>query len=1638
MLIKRSNLLLAGVCFLVGASFVEAAEVAPLYFDNVSRAPIDAPKQQASWDYLMKYKVWGTQGIAFLGQNINMPDPSGWFGTATGDFTTQNNKHTVGGPILIGGSISFADGNDSLLTGPVRVLNNFNVGNFNAPNYLAGNYCVQGTLAPKAAAIIPASNRFVGANYAACPAGVPAVIDTMIVPSIDEASVSYQPGLSANNSTIYIDVPRAASGLSSDVYDVYINGISFSNDSRLYVRMPAGGRLTRVFIKTAISFGKGSKIQVQYVDAAAVYDNATKKYTQINSFTVVHNKDYLGNLLFYMKENMSWPAFSTSDTIQGTYITKKNMALQQQMRFAGQLIATNISINANFDGSGFLYVPFDPPELNIDPTALASGVFMENDLLVKVPVSLDKIPETDVMFDYCYIVSTNPDAAGVASTADISADMPICGKDTSHVKIPMGFLTPQDSADNAWLKVLIDAKAEGIETLEFKVFKLSGAVLPGSEREGSFTLYIGDSFTNASPVLVQNNSLKVPEHSVAGVSVGTVSATDVDNDALNYTITGGTGFNLFLINKTTGAITVKTTNSIDFETMSTPSYSLEVTVSDGRGGFDVKLYNIAVIDINEAPSITTTVLSVNENSAVNTQVGQIVATDPDIKVTTTFSYSLIAGGTGNALFNVSSSGVVSVKSATLDYEKVSSYTLKVVASDNGLKGVGTPLKDTAMITININNVNELPLIVNQVFSVPENSAVETVVGAVVASDPDLGSLTYTLSGEHSDLFVIDPLTGIIKVAPGADLDYETIPKFILTVKVTDKGISGNNTPLSNTATITINLLDRNESPTIQDANMDVDENVPVGTIVGTVVATDLDSPVLFYSVIQDEAGVNFSVNSNGLISVVGALDFETRSSYTIKVIASDGTLSDTGSVFITINDLNEAPVITSDKFAVAEDATPNKVIGVVTYRDPENDAVTYEIVADVSGKFEIKADGSIVLKSGQTLDYEDQTSYTITVKVTDKGGLSAVEDITIDVTNVLESSTVEITRAETRDSVFLDPETLYVNVNLMNIEWLVDNKVKYDSLTTLIEGKNVIIKKFCDDSKDFCGSDTLIVYLSTKSPVVTLVPRSNKDAAITGVTIVEKQAADDTSFYVNKTINDILVTVRDPVGNIATDSFVVKLTLDTFAVPSSVYKTLGSISKNILLDSSDKALNYKVINGEKTAVFYEIIVEGKAVTITYYEDMDGQRILDDDGREVVIVSYQTTIQGKLLTISYEADFKTGAPLKNEASSGFYDVSYQYKDVNNNNVFVSYPVNSSGKVEKDIEGNIGYNVSYTYTNKYGNTATQTIAITLDQVNPIVQIISPLTGTQASSVSIGVTWTVDGVEQDTLLLQGLEKGANVIIRTYRDKAGNETSDTVYVYVKAAKDIIVKVENPLTKISENILNDLYSLNPPEKGDRFFVSILNRVTGKEEETIKGTTTGTKSGSGMEPYPEFSGTHLGPTLSIEVKLPSINALSGLASLGDLIESDGLIAIEAGGGWDRDKISVSDYVENYCSESFVSSFDFSNPSASPLYSVKMEFKIWVFTSLGSFVDQYTFMQPMNSADFVNYAGVLKMFFELKPDKEGHLRSITGRLYNTGAYLFKGEIKVVSVLQCTLPDQTKQGARKISSEDFLSPFGYVRR
>ncbi|MCP3886785.1 MAG: cadherin repeat domain-containing protein, partial [Propionibacteriaceae bacterium] len=92
------------------------------------------------------------------------------------------------------------------------------------------------------------------------------------------------------------------------------------------------------------------------------------------------------------------------------------------------------------------------------------------------------------------------------------------------------------------------------------------------------------------------------------------------------------------------------------------------------------------------------------------------------------------------------------------------------------------------------------------FRVDENSANGTVVGDVLATDPDGDTLTYSITaGNTGSAFDIDN-NGRITVNNSTMLDFETNPTFTLTVEVDD----GNGE--TDTDTVTINLNDVNDAP----------------------------------------------------------------------------------------------------------------------------------------------------------------------------------------------------------------------------------------------------------------------------------------------------------------------------------------------------------------------------------------------------------------------------------------------------------------------------------------------------------------------------------------------------------------------------------------------------------------------------------------------------------------------------------------------------------------------------------------------------------------------------------------------------------------------------------------------------------
>ena len=354
------------------------------------------------------------------------------------------------------------------------------------------------------------------------------------------------------------------------------------------------------------------------------------------------------------------------------------------------------------------------------------------------------------------------------------------------------------------------------------------------------------------------------------------------------------------------------------------------------------------------------------------------------------------------------------------------------------------------------------------------------------------------------------------------------------------------------------------------------------------------------------------------------------------------------------------------------------------------------------------------------------------------------------------------------------------------------------------------------------------------------------------------------------------------------------------------------------------------------------------------------------------------------------------------------------------------------------------VTYTYTNKYGNSADKSVFMVLDKRAPIVKILTPSDGDVVYANYVDVDWciAVDGdekncVKQDTLKFQSLNKGVNRIKRIYRDKAGNETIAEIQVMMKKAKDVNIHLEEPMVIVSIDSVRKYYDDNPPEKDQKYAVSILNPTTQTEKEVIKGFKKDTKKGSGNEPYPGYEG-HIGPTVTIDMKVPLVSAVGGLATLDDIVINGNMIPLDGVDADNSEKATVEEYVEKYCSAEFREELG-KDYSKALLYNTTARVTLWFYTTGGQFVDKYHFDYDIDDPEMVDKAGLVKFFFEMKPDINGELRDKTGRLYGTGPYIVKTKVDIRSTQRCVVPpvDKSKVGDVLKSSDEMLKRFGYRR-
>uniref|UniRef100_A0A8P4FVE2 Cadherin-12 n=1 Tax=Dicentrarchus labrax TaxID=13489 RepID=A0A8P4FVE2_DICLA len=383
--------------------------------------------------------------------------------------------------------------------------------------------------------------------------------------------------------------------------------------------------------------------------------------------------------------------------------------------------------------------------------------------------------------------------------------------------------------------------------------------------------------------------------------------TDMDHgdNAVKYTLSGEGAGSIFTIDQITGDIHALV--GLDREEKS--YYTLRAQAVDKHTGLPLEPeseFIIKVQDINDnEPRFPDSPYSatVPEMSPTGTYVTQVTASDADDPTygnSARIVYSILHG---QPYFSVDpKTGVIRTALANMDREVKGEYQVLLQAKDMGGQLGG--LASTTTINITLSDVNDNPpRFAKSIFHlrVPELASVGSAVGRIRAHDLDAGSnaeVDYAIvPGDEGNMFDIisngQSQEGVVVLKK--TLDYETKKSYTFKVEASNAQLDPRFLhlgPFKDSATVKVNVLDMDEPPvfTKPSYSMDVYEDTPPGTIIGSVTAHDLDassSAVRYSMEWHTESDSCFDIDTvEGTISTNEYLDRETAVLHNITVVAT--------------------------------------------------------------------------------------------------------------------------------------------------------------------------------------------------------------------------------------------------------------------------------------------------------------------------------------------------------------------------------------------------------------------------------------------------------------------------------------------------------------------------------------------------------------------------------------------------------------------------------------------------------------------------------------------------------------------------------------------------------------------------------
>ncbi|TQI70620.1 gliding motility-associated-like protein [Gramella sp. Hel_I_59] len=805
--------------------------------------------------------------------------------------------------------------------------------------------------------------------------------------------------------------------------------------------------------------------------------------------------------------------------------------------------------------------------------------------------------------------------------------------------------------------------------------------------------------------------------------------------------------------------------------------SFDYTISDGNGGTDTATVTVTIGAENDAPIALDDSASTTEDTPVEITVLNNDS-DPDgdeltvIEVTEPENGSAVINNDGTVTYtpNENFNGTDS-----FDY---------TISDGNG----GT---DTATVIVTIGAENDAPIAVDDSASTSEDTPVEITV-LNNDSDPDGDELTVTISEAQ------EPANGTVTIDENGVVTYTPNENFNGTDSFKYTISDGNGG--TDTATVTVTVGAENDAPIAVDDAVETDED---NAITVSVLDNDSDPDGDDLSVVSTTTPENGTVviNNDGTITYIPNENFNGTDSFDYTIRDEDG-LTDTATVTVTVNPVNDDPIAVDDSATTDQDTAVT-----ISVLDNDSDIDGGDLVVTETTTPEY---GEVVININGTITYTPKDSFT---------GVDTFEYSISDGNGGTDTATVTITVNDTEGPEITCPENLDLNnypgvcgaVVDFTIPEFTDNAEGATILQTsgpasgetFPVGTTTVSFTATDaaGNTSFCSFDVIVT--DTEAPVVEEMEdiTVNNDAGVCGAVVdfgmigatdncelesveVTEGLTSGSEFPVGTTT--VTYTVTDVSGNTTTESFTV--TVNDNEAPEI------SCPANMTIDT-ETGVSYATVNFDNATATdnCEVTVQQTGGPVSGSQFEIGTTTVTFTATDA---AGNTTECSFTVTVEDNEDPTIVCPetINQENDPGICGaaINFTLPEISDNSGDVSLE-QTSGPASGETFPVGTTTVSFTATDAAGNTSFCSFDVIItDSEAPVVEEMENITvnndaGVCGAVVDFGMIGATDNCELESVeVTEGLTSGSEfpvgttTVTYTVTDVAGNTTTESFTVTV------------------------------------------------------------------------------------------------------------------------------------------------------------------------------------------------------------------------------------------------------------------